>query len=165
MSVRDKLSDPGHKPLRAKLNGGITGNNRDRPPLTCRPIRLTHGNQAIPIIWRIPSLKHLLEGGVRIGLATGRSQCLLIVDPGKHDGLCPGVVAEEQTEPPSDLRASPMPIGWPKGVALAVLVPRGIAWIVIRINWLNARNSLTLALRSKSIGSLRSARAAAACSF
>src|SRR5690606_17266947 len=52
---------------------------------------------------------------------------LLIIDPGEHDGLGLGVVTKEQAEPPSDLRAPPMPIVWPEGIALAVFVPCRIA--------------------------------------
>ena len=77
--------------------------------LLCRPVGPTRGNQVCPIVRWVSSFEHLLEDGVGIGLATRRAQGLLIVDPGEHDGLRSGVVAEEQAESPTDLRAGDEP--------------------------------------------------------
>ena len=65
---------------------------------------------------------------VRVGFAARRPQGLCVVDPCIHDRSGLGVVAEEQPKPPPDLRAPPVTVGWPQGVAQAELVARGIAW-------------------------------------
>ena len=91
------------------------------------PILAARRHQCIPIIERITSPQHLLEHCIRIELATCRAQGLLVVDPGKHDHLHPGVVAKEQAKSPSDLRPPPMAEHQPQNIALTELVARKIA--------------------------------------
>ena len=103
-------------------------------PVTCvirscrsAPLLRTGNHQRVPIVWQITPPRHLFEDRIRIGLAARRPQGLLVVPPGVGDHLRLGVIAEEQAEPSSDLRASSMPVRGSQRVALTKLVACRIA--------------------------------------
>lgn len=83
--------------------------------------------QLIPVIRWIAATEHFSKYRVRIVLASGGAQRLLVVNPRVDNYPGARVVTKKQAKPPSDPGSSPMPEGGPHGVALPVFISSWIA--------------------------------------
>jgi hypothetical protein len=74
------------------------------------------------------ALEHFLKHSVRVALAAGGSQAVLVVHPRKDDDLGIGVKAEKQSKSSPDLGSPPVPECGAHRVALPVLFAIGVTW-------------------------------------